>query len=113
MGWRYQPVFTEQDGERSYSLSLCEVYFDNAGNLTGWTESEKIAPGREDIEVLTADLSRMMVDAMSNEPMRFSDLKSGMTFKHKVSMSRKKDPAVLIFRMCERPVAPINVAPSD
>jgi hypothetical protein len=84
MGWRYQPVFTEQDGERSYSL--CEVYFDDAGNITGWTESEKIAPDREDIEVLTADLSRMMVDAMSYEPMRFSDLKSGMTFKHKVSM---------------------------
>ena len=88
MGWRYQPVFTEQDGERSYSL--CEVYFDDAGNITGWTESEKIAPGREDIEVLTADLSRMMVDAMSYEPMRFSDLKSGMTFKHKVSMEDRQ-----------------------
>jgi hypothetical protein len=47
---RYQPVFIEQDGDRSYSL--CEVYFDDAGNLTGWTESEKIALGREDIEVL-------------------------------------------------------------
>jgi hypothetical protein len=36
----------------------------------------------------------MMVDAMSYEPMRFSDLKSGMAFKHKVLMNRKKGPAV-------------------
>ena len=90
MGWRYQPVFTEQDGERSYSL--CEVYFDDAGNLTGWTESEMIAPGGEDIEVLTADLSRMMVDAMSYEPMRFSDLKSGMTFKPQGFNGRQTGP---------------------
>lgn len=31
MPWRYQPVFTEQDGERNYTL--CEVYFDEAGNF--------------------------------------------------------------------------------
>jgi hypothetical protein len=108
---RYQPVFIEQDGDRSYSL--CEVYFDDAGNLTGWTESEKIALGREDIEVLTADLSRMMVDAMSYEPMRFSDLKSGMTFKHKVFDEPQKRPCVLIFRMCERLAASANAAFGD
>jgi hypothetical protein len=31
-----------------------------------------------------------MVDAMSYEPMRFSDLKSGMTFKDKVSMEDRQ-----------------------
>jgi hypothetical protein len=55
----------------------------------------------------------MMVDAMSYEPMRFSDLKSGMTFKHKVFDEPQKRPCVLIFRMCERLAASANAAFGD
>lgn len=88
MSWRYQPVFTEQDGLRSYSL--CEVYFDAEGNFNGWTETEAIAPGGEEIEELSGDLARMMVDALSWEPVRFSDLKSGMVFRPRISMDERR-----------------------
>lgn len=88
MAWRYQPVFTEHAGERS--CSLCEVYFDDAGNFTSWTESEAIAPGGDDLDALTADIARMMADAFSYEPVRFSDLKPGMRFARRISMEDRQ-----------------------
>lgn len=91
MAWRYQPVFTEQDGERSYTL--CEVYFDDLGFLTDWTENEMVAPGGAELEELTADLSRMMVDALSYEPVRFTDLKPGMRLLRKISMQDRQELA--------------------
>lgn len=84
MSWRYQPVFTEQDGERSYSL--CEVYFDEAGKLETWTENEAIAPGGSTVEDLTGDIAHMMADAYSWKPVRFSDLKPGFVFEKAISM---------------------------
>lgn len=89
MSWRYQPVFTEQDGHKYYSL--CEVYFDDAGDFNGWTANDSIAPGGCKIEELSGDLARMMVDALSWEPIRFSDLKPGFVFRARISMDERKD----------------------
>lgn len=94
MPWRYQPVFTEQDGERTYSL--CEVYFDEAGAFKGWSENEMVAPGGAELEELTGELTRMLVDAMSYVPVRFSDLKPGMRLPPRVTIDERNSLADFI-----------------
>lgn len=91
MPWRYQPVFVEEDGERIYSL--CEVYFDDAGNFERWTASAAMAPSGENVEELTNDLARMMTDAFAYKPVRFSDMKPGMIFEQRISMEERRNLA--------------------
>ena len=108
MSWRYQPVFIEQDGERFYSL--CEVYFDDAEKFIGWTECEAIAAGGEDMERLTNDLARMMTDAFSWEPVRFTDLKLSIIFKRRISMEYRNRLADFVghtadaFKRAQKPI---------
>jgi hypothetical protein len=87
MPWRYQPVWVEYDDERTYTL--VEAFFDDAGNLTYWTEGDS-CPDGEDIEAVTADLNRMIVDALSWEPVRREDLTVGMTFRARISMDDRR-----------------------
>lgn len=94
MPWRYQPVYTEDEMGRSYSL--CEVYFDDAGSLTKWTVNPAIEPRGEDMESLTADLSRMLVDAYSWMPIRFEDIRAGVVFQKRVSQEDRNDLAAFI-----------------
>jgi hypothetical protein len=86
--WRYQPVFEEQDGIRSYSL--CEVYFDEDGTLSTWTQTPVMAPSGEELGELTDDLVFMIADSFSWEPVRFSELKVGMTFEPKISLEERR-----------------------
>lgn len=108
MSWRYQPVYTEENGDRV--LSICEVHFDESGTFDGWTESEALAPSGSDLEELAGDLSRMLVDAFSWEPVRFSDLKPGMAFVPRISMDARRGVADYIeeckdtFRRQPRPI---------
>jgi hypothetical protein len=89
--WRYQPIFQEHDGERYYSL--CEVYFDEDEKLSSWTAKAEMAPIGEDVADLVGSLSRMWVDALSWEPVRFSDLKPGMIFERKLANEERKSLA--------------------
>jgi hypothetical protein len=84
MTWRYQPVTFETD--RDKETTLVEVYFDDDGNLTTWTDlvgacGGSIAPGGESIGDLRADLARMLADAYKWMPVRYEDLRPGMTFE--------------------------------
>jgi hypothetical protein len=87
MPWRYQPVFVEEGGERT--LTLVEAYFDEAGRFTGWTEGDS-CPAGEDVEELSKDLNRMIVDALSWEPVRRDLLRPGMEFTARISMDDRK-----------------------
>lgn len=92
MPWRYQPVYTEDaDGERVYSL--CELYFDDAGNFTKWTANDAVPPGGDDFESLTADLTRMLVDAYSWVPVRFDAIQVGFVFQKRVSQEDRNNLA--------------------
>lgn len=86
MPWRYQPVFEDQDGERSFYM--CEVYFDDAGNFNRWSDMG-VSPGGEDLEDMTADMTRMLVDAYSWKPARFSELRPGYVFERRIAMDER------------------------
>ena len=77
--WRYQPVYLEQDGERT--VTLCEAYFDDQDRLTSWTERPAMEPQGETPEELARDLSRMLADVRLWKAVPFADLKAGMVFK--------------------------------
>lgn len=88
--WRYQPVWTEDEGGKVFTL--VEAHFDNDGRFDSWTEDD-IAPQGETWEALSRDLNRMIVDAMCWMPVRRSDLSPGMHFHPRVSMEDRKDLA--------------------
>lgn len=81
--WRYQPVWTEQRGEKYYGL--CELHFDGAGKLESWTENPSIAPGGNLWTELTGDLTMMLADAYRWRPVSFDSLAPGMTFERLLS----------------------------
>ena len=90
MPWRYQPVYLDEDGDRSYYL--CEVYFDAANNFERWGEIGASAGG-EDIPELTDNLTQMIVDSYAWKPVRFSDLRPGMRFEPRINMKDREDLA--------------------
>lgn len=83
MPWRYQPVVVE--GEEPAYVALIEVYFDNDDTLTVWSAIDDWTvpqwPSGDDIGELRSDLARMLADAYKWVPVRYADLKRGMTFK--------------------------------
>lgn len=81
-GWRYQPVYVEEGDE--FIVSLCEVYFDNDGKLSAWTEDAEMSPSGSSIDELSRDLVHMLSDAYKWRPVRFSDLRPGMTFERAI-----------------------------
>lgn len=74
--WHYLPVFVEREGDVEYSI--CEVYLDDDGCVTGWTENSSIAPSGASADELRADLGQMLNDVARWEPVRFADLTAGM-----------------------------------
>ncbi len=80
MKWRYQPVWADFQGERTYSL--VEVYLDDDGKLDCWTAEPavEVALGN-DQEDLIAELTHMAEDARKWKPVDWADLKVGMTFE--------------------------------
>lgn len=106
--WRYQPVFVDEGGERIYGM--CELHFDDSGHLDGWTESAVISPGGEDMDGLTKDIVRMLTDAYSWKPVRFSDIKQSTVFEPAISMDDRRNIADYVehtaetFKRAPRPV---------
>jgi hypothetical protein len=95
MTWRYQPVF-DDSGTTKFSTGdtnvmwLCDVYFDESGALKHWRDATYVdgddsdptsSPCGATPEELVDNLARMMADAVRWAPVRYSDLKSGMTFE--------------------------------
>jgi len=79
VSWRYQAVYSENaDGVRSYSI--CEVYFDDDGKLTAWTESMEISPYGSSLEELVGDLDMMREDIKNWESVPVGGLEVGMGF---------------------------------
>jgi hypothetical protein len=87
MSWRYQPVWFD-DGV-SKAFALIEVFFDENGELDGWTADPHAAIG-EDIEDLGAELARMVMDAKCWRPVAYKDLKPGFQFEALVSMEERE-----------------------
>lgn len=90
MGWRFQIVWGEDRlGEHSDKwYSLCEVYFDKAGKLESWTADPSIRPIGNDPGDLRKELVRMLVDAHKWRPVKFSELRVGMTFERAVAQEK-------------------------
>jgi len=97
MTWRYQPVWTEQNGERYFSL--CEVYFDDDSKLRAWTENNLVAAGGESQDELRRDLVNMLVDSYRWHPVEFLKLEIGMTFERAVSPEQFESLAQLVEAM--------------
>ena len=79
MSWRYQAVWREDEGERFYSVA--EVYFDEDGRLTAWTEDPLIAPGGESPGDLIWSVQAMATDCWNWKPVAFEALQVGMIFE--------------------------------
>ena len=79
MTWRYQVVWTEEGGERIYSV--CEVYLDEDGRLDSWTTDPVMRPIGEDRDDLEWTLVAMLADTGEWAPVNFASLKVGMVFE--------------------------------
>jgi hypothetical protein len=80
MTWRFQPVYSDSFGERTYSL--CEVYFDTDDRLMHWTQENTLTPlGDSSISDLLDDLQEMLSDAALWKPVPYDSLRIGMTFE--------------------------------
>lgn len=78
MKWRYQPVWADSNGERTFGL--CEVYLDADGKLEMWTESMEMGAIGNDMEDLVGTCARMLVDAQKWVPVEHAALQVGETF---------------------------------
>lgn len=77
--WRYQPVFTVHEGEKSFSVA--QVYLDKDGLLSSWSKSKAAMPAGMSRAELKDDLIKMLIDVATYQPVAFADLKVGMRFQ--------------------------------
>lgn len=96
--WRFQPVYAVFDEDRVYSL--CRVYVMPDDTLDSWSEDAAIVPQGNDIEDLTGEMSRMIVDAWRWEPVAFADLKVGMSFQRRISPEQAEALARMVETTC-------------
>jgi len=97
MTWRYQPVWIE-DPDGSTVFGLCEVYFDDAGKLSAWTEEYAMAPGGDTLDDMRGEISQMFADAYKWRPVRFVDIHVGMTFDRAITQDEAEALADTIDR---------------
>jgi hypothetical protein len=69
-------------------LGLCEVYFNEGGELTGW--SDPVQPKGDNAADLRLDLKNMLMDAWRWKPVRWNELKPGFRFERIVSQDEEK-----------------------
>lgn len=97
MSWRYQPIWWEDSGGRTYGL--CEMYFDQRDRLTRWSAEPFTWPQGDDMEELTNDIVMMLVDAYRWRPVAFADLRAGMTFEKAIDSKQAEALAQMVERM--------------
>jgi len=95
-GWRYQPVYVVEDEQKVFSL--CELYFDDDGRLSQWTERSAIEPKGFTLDDLQGDLVHMLMDAWKWVPVEFSKLKVGMVLQRAITQESSEALAELIER---------------
>lgn len=98
MKWRFQPVWLDEPTGKVFVL--CEVYFDDDGTLSHWTdlnhESSQQPPVGNDIADLTGELTRMLVDAYCWIPVAYSSLRVGMTFEPTITAAQRESLARMV-----------------
>lgn len=94
--WRYQPIWWADSGGKTFGL--CEVYIDDHDHLTNWSPEPFTWPQGDDMEQLTNDLVRMLVDAYRWRPVAFAELRIGMTFERAIDQKQ----AAALAKMVER-----------
>jgi hypothetical protein len=88
MPWHYLTVYRDRGDERYFSL--CQVHLDDLGKLDFWLPNPEASPGGEDSISLARALGLMMLDARTWKPVRFEDLKPGMTLQPLLSAAEKQ-----------------------
>lgn len=96
--WRYQPVRFEDDGIPL--VGLVRAHFDDVGSFDKWSE-DICAPAGDDLEELTRDINRMLVDSICWEPVNYVDLHAGMSFMPRVSMEDRNAVAKFVLHSTE------------
>lgn len=81
MSFRYHPVYVENALGTTYSL--CEVYLDESGSLSSWTENPAMTPVGNDMDDLKGSLIKMLFEADKWEPVKHDDLHVGMKFNRR------------------------------
>ena len=97
MTWRYQPIWWEDSGGRTFGL--CEMHFDQRDRLILWSAEPFTWPQGDDMEHLTNDLVRMLVDAYRWQPISFAELRVGMTFEKAIDSQQAEALAQFAERM--------------
>lgn len=94
--WRYQPIWWRDSGGRTYGL--CEMHLDLQDRLVSWSAEPFTWPQGDDMEQLSNDIVRMLVDTYRWEPVAYADLRAGMTFTRRIDERQSEALA----RMVER-----------
>ena len=94
MSWRYQPIWWEDTGGRTFGL--CEMFFDQSDHLTSWNAEPFTWPQGDDMEQLTNDIVRMLVDAYRWRPVAFAELRAGMTFEKAIDNKQAEALAKMV-----------------
>lgn len=97
MGWRYQPIWWEDSGGRTFGI--CEMTLDQHDRLTGWDAEPFSWPQGDDMGQLTNDLVRMLVDAYRWQPVAYADLRVGMTFEKAIDTRQAEALARMVEAM--------------
>lgn len=84
--WRYQPVYVNEDKDTKV-YSICEVYLDEKGNLSSWTEDRYMYPYGETTEELQDVLKMMLSDVQKWKPVDFKQMKIGLEFEQNQTKS--------------------------
>jgi hypothetical protein len=87
MPWHYLTVYRDRGDERYFSL--CQVHLDEEGKLDFWVPDPEASPGGDDSRSLARTLGLMMLGARAWKPVRFEDLKPGMTLQPLLSEAEK------------------------
>lgn len=76
--WNYRVIRRERGDGEGDSFQVHEVYYDDAGAITMWSE-RPIAPYGEDLDVLTSDV-RYMLEATDKPVLDHSSLPGALGF---------------------------------
>lgn len=82
-GWRYQPVIVDDE-----FIMLCECYFDTSDKLIAWDTEPGVSAVGTTLTELANDLHLMLANTQGWKPVRFEDLRVGMTFERPGGNSR-------------------------
>lgn len=96
-GWRYQPVWIVDRAGTAFGV--CEVYLDENNRLEQWTEEPLMHAQGDDVESLSRDLVRMLVDVYRWKAVAFAELRVGMEFDRLIDPAKAEALAKMVEAM--------------